>query len=62
MGVAPNNKTQGQVSDVWFIDMLHRHYQIIKRRRQSVFWDMLSLKTIGFATFIRVCTRQAPVL
>jgi hypothetical protein len=45
----------GQISDMWLVRKLHQHYHIINRRQQTLLWDIISMKTIGFATFIRVC-------
>jgi hypothetical protein len=44
-----------QVSDEWLVSKLHWHYYVINRRQQHFLWDLISMKTIGFATFIRVC-------
>jgi hypothetical protein len=38
------------------VQKLQEHYYLINRRQQRVFWDLVLMKTIGFATFIRVCT------
>ena len=49
---------QQQQSDQWLVDKLHEHYFLIKRRYQGLLWELLHLRTIGFATFLRVCFRH----
>ena len=49
-----------QLSDQWLVNKLHQHYYLINRRQQSAFWDLVLLRTIGFATFLRVCFPPSP--
>jgi len=51
-----------QLSDLWLVRKLYEHYRLINRRQQSAIWDLLSLRTIGFATFIRVRGQSSYVL
>ncbi|KAF7507350.1 hypothetical protein GJ744_010667 [Endocarpon pusillum] len=47
----PRNKDQ--LSDMWLVAKLQQHYSMINRRQRSAFGDLIRMKTIGFATFIR---------
>ncbi|KIW18089.1 hypothetical protein PV08_02376 [Exophiala spinifera] len=40
-------------SDVWLVNRLKEHYWTICRRGQRSIWDLTSMRTIGFAIFIR---------
>ncbi|RFU30732.1 hypothetical protein B7463_g5606, partial [Scytalidium lignicola] len=51
---------QDQSSDSWFVETLHRHYRLINQRREFTFKDLISLRTIGFATFIQFQRTVAP--
>ncbi|KAJ9625998.1 hypothetical protein H2204_010297 [Knufia peltigerae] len=42
-----------QSSDVWLVDRLKEHYWTICRRGRRSIWDLTSMRTIGFAVFIR---------
>ncbi|ERF68470.1 hypothetical protein EPUS_03788 [Endocarpon pusillum Z07020] len=42
-----------QLSDMWLVAKLQQHYWMINRRQRSAFEDLIRMKTIGFATFIR---------
>jgi hypothetical protein len=44
-----------QSSDQWLVDKLRSHYDAINQPQQNFPRDLISMKTIGFATFIRVC-------
>jgi hypothetical protein len=44
-----------QRSDEWLVHRLHLHYGLINQQRPNFLRDLISMKTIGFATFIRVC-------
>lgn len=46
---------RAQLSDAWFVEKLQLHYYLLNRQQQSFLWDLVSMKTIGFASFIRVC-------
>ncbi len=48
-----------QRSDVWLVEKLQEHYQLINRQQQSALWDLLSLKDIGFVNFVRVSVRAS---
>jgi hypothetical protein len=50
-----HSRSGGQISDEWLVSKLHRHYDTINQQQQHFLWDLISMKTIGFATFIRVC-------
>ncbi|RYP21330.1 hypothetical protein DL767_009281 [Monosporascus sp. MG133] len=50
-GTSEDPKYQG--SDVWLVEKLQEHYKLINRRQQSVLWDLVSIKDIGFVNFIR---------
>jgi hypothetical protein len=54
LGRAPG-KNSDFTSDVWLASKLQEHYYRINRRQQTTFGDLISMKTMGFATFIRVC-------
>src|SRR6266536_4186406 len=54
LGNRPRVANSDQLSDQWLVNKLYQHYYMINRRHQSIFWDLVLLKTIGFATFIRV--------
>jgi hypothetical protein len=43
-----------QCADTWLVEKLHEHYRLLHRRQQIYPWDLVSMKTIGFASFIRV--------
>jgi hypothetical protein len=43
-----------QRSDRWFIDKLEEHYLLIKLRQNTPLKNMIYMRTIGFATFLRV--------
>jgi hypothetical protein len=49
------DETDDQSSDQWLVGKLRWHYHAINRQQQNFLWDLISMKTIGFATFIRVC-------
>jgi hypothetical protein len=37
------------------VDKLHKHYRLLRQGQQIYPWDLVSIKTIGFASFIQVC-------
>jgi hypothetical protein len=49
-------KNKDQLSDMWLVAKLQQHYWMINRRQRKEFWDLFRMKTVGFATFIRVGT------
>jgi hypothetical protein len=46
------NRNREESSDRWLVKRLRWHYKAINRH---ILWNLISMKTIGFATFIRVC-------